>query len=270
MPKNIIIFDSGENSSVLFDFFTELKGDNDKLYFFIRNFERFKKDRDSGWPVKKFILYPLAVNNIFSLIIFFLLWPVYFMIFFLLLVRYKKKKHIKTVICMNWPEKILITPVARALDLKTVWIEVPGSVYSKTGLKSRVFRLCSQWAQLTVLSEFTRQQLLEIGVDPQLIKYIRPGIKLENYGLQDNIFNKIAEVEHRKINRKFFSLGTVIQPSVRTIIPASGPFSLRASSTAFCRSGTGLIKIFFHRSSSRSLQARTSAHRLISAIFPAL
>ncbi|MCD4762356.1 glycosyltransferase, partial [bacterium] len=69
-------------------------------------------------------------------------------------------------------------------------------------------RLMSSWATIISLSKFTRNNLENLGFKRK-INFIPAGIRPGHLSRQDNIFNKLAETEAEKNQKKFFTIGTI-------------------------------------------------------------
>lgn len=145
-------------------------------------------------------------DGIFNIIVFILLLP-FFLLRQLLFLMLKKNK-IKTIICFDWNEKIIFTPLAKLLRIKMIWFEYPDSDY-RNELKIFIFlyRFCSRWAIIITFINISRHFLKQINVNENNIKFVPLGVKLHKYGHQDTIFSNLAKTEQLKFNRKYFTIG---------------------------------------------------------------
>jgi len=207
--KNILIISSQPEKPIFFSLFEELANKGYSLHLMVGSPDFFKENK-RAYSVKKMIMFPAEIGGFFAGLRFFILAPVYFFIFWFQLAGYKRKNKIRTIICFGWPEKIIATPVAKLLNLKIFWLEPPEDVFARENKGTLcLFRLMSGWARLLVFSNFTKAQLIKTGTDQRIISFIRPGLMLSRFQ-QDNIFNQLAETEHKKTDRKFFTVGTVL------------------------------------------------------------
>lgn len=209
IAKNILIINSRPGKPMLFNLFEELADGNYSLYPIVKSPNFFKENKNSRLAQEIF-MFPGEISGLFNFLVFFLLLPVYFFVFWFKLAHYKRKNKIQTIICFGLPEKIAVTPVAKLLGLKIFWLETPEDIleYGR-GRIFWLFRLVSGWARLLVFSNFTKTRLVKAGINPQTISFIKPGLILNRFQ-QDNIFNQLAETEHKKTDRKFFTIGTVL------------------------------------------------------------
>jgi len=190
--QNILIINSfSKKDRPLIDVFEELE----------------KRDYIFKWLFsKKNIYFGPRPMGIFSLIIFIFLWPFLslYQLFFLIFERNK----IKAIICFDWNEKIIFTPLAKLLGIKMIWLEYP-DIDHRDGLKffTFLYRFCSRWATIVVFINISKLFLKQINISQNNIKVIPLGIKLGKYGHQDTIFSSLAKTEHLKFNRKYFTVG---------------------------------------------------------------
>ncbi|MFH1661945.1 MAG: glycosyltransferase [Candidatus Falkowbacteria bacterium] len=119
------------------------------------------------------------------------------------------KRKVDLIICFNLKEKILITLIAKIFKIKIIWIEFPGFDYKKI-IKPFfwLYKFNSKFAQILVFTEATKNNLQKLKI--KNIKIIPAGIELKNSEYQDNIFNKLAESKNNNFNKKYFTIGTVV------------------------------------------------------------
>lgn len=218
MSKNILIIDSSNNGcGALSDLLIELKNHDYNLYFALRPDPPFKTTlRENNWPNKKIYLGPNIsgstnpIIGVLNLFVFWLILPCLYFKALLTLWYYKYIIKITTIICWNWNEKLLFTPVSRMVKIKVIWIECPETnSHAKPGLMRRLYRWSAKWATIICFTEKTRSALTDIGCRSDSIKLIGPGIKLKNHQRQETIFNTLAQVDYKKLGRKFFTVGTM-------------------------------------------------------------
>jgi len=211
MPtKNILIINSTPGVPEPMDLFKELASDNYAFNFMTGSRQFLQAVSEGAWMTKKPAIFPRAANGLFSSVAFLLLWPFYFFIFLFFLFFRKRRNNIRAVVCYSWPEKIIVTPAAALLRLKIFWIELPGELNLKSRFSRWLFRACSRFARLVVFSGLTKNELAAVGIKKSLIFSVAPGLKIDGSGEQDNIFDQLAETEHKKTKRKFFTVGTVL------------------------------------------------------------
>lgn len=128
------------------------------------------------------------------------------------LLVYKKFSNIRTVFCLGWPAKFLLTWPAGWLGWQVVWLEQPNFRYEVLGrLGLRLYRLWSARARLVCFSLTTKLSLLSLGVDEDRLLVIWPGIEIAEFQNQVNLFQSLAKQNYAPVERqKFFTIGTVI------------------------------------------------------------
>lgn len=207
--KKILIVNTKTDISSLFDFFETLNNAGYSLY--LRSFSpklvnKFKKNKIQakkifGWPAKL---------NFLLLIIFIILIPLNLLIILFNLSFLKYKNKISVLIIFTLEEKILFTPIAKLLKLKIVWLECPKEHYNNPSpTLIKISKLFSPWAKIIAVTDIAKKEFVKLKWNSELITVLNPGIKLKHYH-QDNIFSRIAEEEKKNVNKKFFSIGTII------------------------------------------------------------
>lgn len=124
------------------------------------------------------------------------------------LINFKFKHQVDLIVCFNCGEKIIITPLARLLGLKVVWLESPALNYRQFNkFLLALYKLNCRLAQVIVFSDYGRLKLKNIGCPENKINLITPGAKLAAY--QENIFNELAGAGRKNFHRKYFTIGAV-------------------------------------------------------------
>ena len=143
--------------------------------------------------------------------------------FIFLLISFKFKRQVNLIVCFNFSEKIIITPLARLFGLKVVWLEGTELNYRRSNkLLLALYKLNCRLAEIVVFSGYGKLKLKNIGCAENKISLITPGIKLAVY--QENIFNKLASAGRENFHRKYFTVGAVTalnhQQKIETIFQA--------------------------------------------------
>ena len=135
--------------------------------------------------------------------------PFLLFINFMRLLWYKQLRQIKTVICLHWPEKIILTPLAKLLNLSIIWMEMPGFDYEelKPWMRSKYLKQSAN-AKLVCWTSWTKQKLIELGVKEDNCIILLPGINPKDYLYQENIFDNLAFAN--PAGQKRFTIGTVV------------------------------------------------------------
>jgi len=128
--------------------------------------------------------------------------------FLFLLTNFRLKQKVDLVICSNFNEKIIITPLARLLGLKVIWLESPELNYRRLNKFLLIlYKLNYRLAKVIVFNSYSKSKLKNIGCDENKISLIAPGTKLGSY--QENIFNKLASAGRANFHRKYFTVGII-------------------------------------------------------------
>ncbi|MDD5043846.1 MAG: glycosyltransferase [Patescibacteria group bacterium] len=135
------------------------------------------KHRD--WPVLKLWagVEPVAV---WSLLLFPFFAPFIFLELFLVLLYYRFFKKIKILYCLSLTEKVLMTPWARLLGIRVVWVE-----HTSIGRWLRfnplrlLFILWAPLAKIITVSYAVEKQIRKLGVRAKQVRVIYNGIDLD-------------------------------------------------------------------------------------------
>ncbi|MDP2736337.1 MAG: glycosyltransferase family 4 protein [bacterium] len=128
--------------------------------------------------------------------------------FLFLLISFRFKQKVDLAVCLNFNEKIIITPLARLLGLKVVWLEGPEINYRRFNKFLLVlYKLYYRLAKIVVFNNYSKLKLKNIGCNENMVRLISPGTKLASY--QENIFNKLASAGRANFHRKYFTVGLV-------------------------------------------------------------
>lgn len=208
MKNNILIIDSRSSLNPLKDFFEELNNRDLELHFLVNK----KNNINLNIKFHRHKLYlPLNFRKPCRSWMAFLLFPLYLSMTFFYLLYFKYKKKTKTIVCVGCFEKLIFTPSAKLLRLNTIWLEMPGEKnFELKRLLKTFYIFLTRFARLVTFSRFHEQILLGHGVRSSSTKVISAGIRLNNFQNQENIFNQIAENDHRNFTKKFFTIGTVV------------------------------------------------------------
>ncbi len=212
MLKKILIINSKFNGhKFLLAILEQLSQMNFNFFLLSAQPNLIDQFRKKNWPAKKIFLGPNLKNN-FSLIIFIILYPFLFLLYFFILIYYKYSKKINALFLLNWNEKIIFTPLAAILGIKPIWLEPTDFFYFKIPkLAQKFYKFFSGFSQIIVFNSFIKIQQINLGIKEKNIKIIPPGVKYNQY--QDNLFNNLALTEQKKSHRKYFSLGLVVNLS---------------------------------------------------------
>ncbi len=138
------------------------------------------------------------------------LWPwLVIWNFFKLLICQSQDKT-KTLLCLGVTAKLLFTWPAKLLGWRVIWLEEPNFAYDSLGKFALSFYLKqSSGVDLICFSLSTKLKLIDLGTNEEKIKLIWPGISLEDFQNQDNLFQNYAKQTYLAA-KKFFTIGTII------------------------------------------------------------
>ncbi|MFH0840543.1 MAG: hypothetical protein V1865_00950, partial [bacterium] len=203
---NILIVDSSEYKH---SFFSKLIGN-----LVTRNFNfslladknyLYQKFRENNWPTKLNRLGWPKLNRFSRIFLFYYYFIYFFALFF------KKGDHVQAVMLMNWQEKIVLTPIARLLGWKVLWIELPGVDYGQLPESwLKLLRKRAEFAKLIAMTRPTKEYLIEQGLADNSLSVIMPGIESSEYVYQDDIFNTLAESRDSAFRENHFTVGTIL------------------------------------------------------------
>jgi glycosyltransferase involved in cell wall biosynthesis len=207
--KKILIINTGEDATLLFEIFSALRPEQFS-FALLANQKNLASGKKYNWQEKK-------INNFFSLdatflaSIFLIISPLIYFYSFCYLAWQQWQKKYSTLLCCGLMEKIIFTPWARALKIKTIWFVAPGSRYlPKNQLLKKLLLFLSRKVKIITSTEFTKQKLILSGFKKETIATIPLGVNAELYRHQENIFSKIAAADNHWPQRKFFTIGTAL------------------------------------------------------------
>lgn len=208
MEKQILIINSGSDSErflteifeelpseLSFTLLTSAPGGNLSTYF-----------RQKHWQIKKIVLGPDFGRGKAVKLLFIFFFPLFFFSLLVRLSYYKIAKKTETLVCLGMNEKLITACPARILGIKTVWLESPNEKTFADGSLGRRFRRCAKKAMIICFNRLQADRLCRL-LKSENVKIIEPGIRLNQFRYQDNIFNNLAQLEAGQ--KKYFTLGTI-------------------------------------------------------------
>jgi glycosyltransferase involved in cell wall biosynthesis len=205
--KKILIFSSEFFDTVLLEYITGLNSEEYKFYLYGRNLKNLEKLNAPNIFTAK--LYLPDLNKKLCALFFIIFSPVWYLLVLAYLLSLKIK-NIKTIIYVNSSEKIIFTPLAKLLGFNNIWIECPDANLNKLAfIAKKIYLIFSSRVKILVFADITKKKLIKLGAVPDRIILLTPGIKLNNYQRQENIFVKLAQTEQAIKNHKYFTIGTV-------------------------------------------------------------
>ena len=225
MLKNILIINSStDKNQPLINLFTELKQKGHDFYLLSSTTNLYNQFKQKNWPAKKIYFGP-NLNNKFNAFIFICLLPILYLMYLAYLLYLAHSQRMSTAICLNWNEKIIITPIAKILGIKIIWLELPNMNYkAKNKFLLWLYKFNFKWVATVGFTGLTKIQLKQLSLNKGNINIVNPGIKLNQFRRQDTIFNKLAQTNQGNFHRKYFTVGTVTdldyQQNIETLFRA--------------------------------------------------
>lgn len=210
MQKKILVVNSLNdwNSKYNLGIYEELAGDN--LQFFLFSNNKIYKEFFTKISWKKIRYWGLSnPKNLLSTIIYVILLPLAWLVFFPNLLYFKKRLGVSTVILYGIPEKLIFTPLCKILSIGCIWLSLPRvNRERESKILNKIIRFFSTWACIVVYNEKAKKILSAIGVKEEKIEILTPGINHNQAKHQEDIFDRMAEKETLLQKRKFFTIGT--------------------------------------------------------------
>jgi glycosyltransferase involved in cell wall biosynthesis len=207
--KKILIINTGEDVTLLFDFFSALRPEQFN-FALLANQKNLTTGKKYNWSAKKINIF-LSLDASFPAGIFLILLPLIYLYSFCYLAWQQWQNKYSTLFCCGLTEKFIFTPWAKILKIKVVWFIAPGVRYlPKNQLLTKLLLLISRGVKIITPTEFTKQKLVLAGFKHENIITVPLGINADLYRHQANIFSKIAAVDNHWPQRKFFTIGTAL------------------------------------------------------------
>ena len=212
MPHPLLIINAPAKNWLLADFFTVLSS-HYRLIMLTADSHLLKLYKQNNWPSKKILFGPIS-GRLLPVYLFILFYPGLLVYALILLIRFKNSGGKNTVCCFSWSDKFFITPMAKLLKFKVCWLEMPDVDLNLTPWPLKViYKHSAKPTYFITLTYHTKNNLINFGLKARSIKMLPPGLKLDRWRRQDNIFTSLAHSEQNKRYRKYFTLGTVIKPA---------------------------------------------------------
>jgi len=211
MKKNILVLNSYyDKNPFLIDFIRVLEAGAYNFFLFSSPAGLIDSFCEYKWGYKKIYLGPKIESKLdlckFNLLYF----PLFFVHFFVLLIN-KYKYKFETIICLNWNEKLIYSPLAKLFGIKMVWLERPDINYrTYPSQLLKFYKFFSKDVKIITTIDKSKIQLKSLGFNDENIFVIHPAIKVKKEAKhQDSIFEELAKKERPKFKQKYFTLGVV-------------------------------------------------------------
>jgi glycosyltransferase involved in cell wall biosynthesis len=221
MHKKIIFINTQNGNDLPNDFFENLAARGNKIELLTNNRSVLDFFTTNNWQAKKIIKLISPEKNLLFSFLYLIISPFIFLYYFIYFSVLKYQNKIDIMICLGYYEKIVFTIIAKLLKIKFFWIEFPGTNYkSFSRFYLFLFRLSSRWTKIIFFNSYTGNKLEKLGIFPDNLSLIIPGISRNHNPHQQNIFSQIASSEQKIKNRKFFVIGTSIDLNSKQLLEA--------------------------------------------------
>lgn len=150
------------------------------------------------------------INNTRFKFLFIFLWPLYLLISFLWVAWLKYRCHYTTIICFSDLALFLLPLWCRALKIKLITMDSNNLKNEKVFFLLRLgISIMKTFTKKIVFSNYQKEQIaLKNKNKAKKIAVLPYATSLSR--LQDNIFNQLAGAKQTSMEKKFFSLGTIL------------------------------------------------------------
>jgi len=141
---------------------------------------------------------------------FLLVWPVLVVFWIIRLAAIKYRGTIDATVCLTRNDKLVISPAARLLKIKTIWLENIEEDYSEKRPWRWLFRLAAGQMIIAAFSKHQAEKINAAGIFPTEAKVITPGAISFRPERQDTIFSELARAANDSFHKKFFTVGAIM------------------------------------------------------------
>jgi glycosyltransferase involved in cell wall biosynthesis len=225
MAKKLLILNpaSDRNIDTLYDFFEALDSKLGSICVLSKDDKLVKRCRENGRTAQKIKYWP-EINSLKMLAFYLALFPITIPFVFLNILFLKIKKGIGEIICFSNFDKIYLTPLAKILKIKIIWLILPNEEDDSGKIINFLIKFASKAASIVCISEYAKNALISNKYQSWRLNVIVPGIKDKN-PRQENIFEKLAENDKKNRLKKFFTIGCVMdldsKQNIETILKAA-------------------------------------------------
>lgn len=112
---------------------------------------------------------------------------------------------IRTVMLLQWPEKIIISPIAHMFGWRVMWLELPDNKVPSGWLQSWVYRTIGRKAEIIVFDEERAAEWQNLRKRPERVTRVSPSL-YPRAARQTDLFQALAD----QPRRSRFVVGTTI------------------------------------------------------------
>ncbi len=178
MPP-ILIYNTSSKETVLLSLAIDYLR---KKGFSFTVFSRVVNDRKNGKP---FLPHSLPIVLIFS--------PLWYGLYLGSMLARTIFSNTRTLVCFNWPEKIILTPVAKLCKWRVIWLELPDTSFPKDFLTKRLISRIARKAEIIVFSAEQGEEWKKITHQKSELHITSPFAYPSALVHQDDLFQALAE-----------------------------------------------------------------------------
>lgn len=142
------------------------------------------------------------------------LLPVWLLIYYLIFVFRTMVYETRTVICMNWPEKLIISPIAHFLKWRVLWVELPDAIKPpKFFLSKKLYHYAADHSEIIVFSQRQATAFREHFSNNTLLHLVKPLTFPNNPFHQQDLFKALADRPRHR-----FVVGAIVENLEKPVI----------------------------------------------------
>lgn len=191
--KQILIYNSRQKNEPLFSEVIEHLRQQKFLFTIFSNNDDVRKN---GTP-----LLPVSRSLIIGLL------PIWYLLYFIIFAVRTLFFKTRTIICLNWPEKLIFSPIAHFFRWRVIWVEFPDALKPPHFF---LFKMLYQWAsEHSEIIVFSRQQeklLQEIMPKVKSLSVVRPLTYPQPPFHQQDLFKALADRPRHR-----FVIGAIVE-----------------------------------------------------------
>jgi glycosyltransferase involved in cell wall biosynthesis len=191
MKKFLLYNSRSKNEPLLNEVIEALRQKN----FFFTVFSNGNDARKNGSPW-------LPVNTVLILV-FLPLWCLLYGIVFLVRTVFSTTR---TLVCIHWPEKLIISPLAKFFKWRVIWLELPDAIQPQNFF---IIKFLYQWAakksEIIIFSQQQEKFWEQAMSHPQSLTLLRPLTYPQSLHHQQDLFKALADRPRHR-----FVIGSII------------------------------------------------------------
>lgn len=209
MREKILILNPKHNLNSLFDILEALSLKDFQLLLLSKDNGLLKRFKEKSLEARHLAFWPdTGSDSKLSLAILLFPFTLIYLLLFLIIIK-RREKLSKIIITGNF-EVIFLAPLAKLLGVKTYWLVYPDLINRKVSpIIAYPTRFFSRYSNIIAITKNCQDYLLDRKYQSAKIHAIAPSIKTE-IRHQENLFEKMAEIDKNNQSKKFFTLGMIL------------------------------------------------------------